>query len=85
MSLKSYLKLPSVVRYADVPVLFSTLLSSISIFPPRHVISSLLVSSLLSFLLLSGQSSLCLLYCLSHSVKDLSGPPCDWPPRSCLG
>lgn len=27
----------------------------------------------------SGQSSLCLLYLLSHLVKNLSGQPSDWP------
>lgn len=33
----------------------------------------------LSLSLLTGQSCLCLLYALSHFVKDLSGQPSDWP------
>lgn len=42
------------------------------IYLPSHLLSPRPV-------LLSGQSSLCLLYLLSHFVKGLSGQPSDWP------
>lgn len=50
-------------------LLLSRLVSSCLVSPPH----------LLPPLLLSGQSSLCLLYLLSHFVKNLSGQPSDWP------
>lgn len=37
------------------------------------------LSSSSSPLLISGQSSLCLLYLLSHLFKELSGQPSYWP------
>lgn len=70
------------------PLLISCGLISSSL-PPPLALSPLpslpLVSSPLLFfltsprpLLLSGQSSLCLLYLPPHFVKDLSGQPSDW-------
>lgn len=45
-------------------------------FPPLLLF---FLSSCSSPLLLSGQSSLCLLYLLSHLFKELSGQPSYWP------
>lgn len=71
MSLKSYLKYFSYLVQKNIVDL-----SSLS-----HLVSSRLTSSLALFplLSLSGQSSLRLLYFLSHFVKDLPGQPSDWP------
>lgn len=90
MPLKSYLCFViCLVQRGTSAVFFFVLFQALLLFPsflfllstPVTLLPlvwfSLLTASLTA--LGSGQSSLCLLYLLSHLVKNLSGQPSDWP------
>lgn len=90
MPLKSYLCFViCLVQRGTSAVFFFVLFQALLLFPsflfllstPVTLLPlvwfSLLTASLTA--LGSGQSSLCLLYLLSHLVKNLLGQPSDWP------